>query len=353
MIPKTMKAVVVEGERSAVLYEVSTPVPQPGEILIELKACLLCTWEQRIFSRESNMALPYIPGHEASGTVAYIPEGTLTSFKVGDPVVIKTLNHCGHCEACYRGADNQCTGAARTRSYDGIPAAGGLAQYIAMDVSRVFPVSGLQPISFEEAAFAEPIACCVRSIERADIQLGEDVVIVGAGIMGQLHNVLAKMRGARVIVAEPDEKRRALALSMGADFAFNPIEEEPVAKIQELTMGRGAHVVFVKTAQVKLAQTYIQAVGKMGRVIYYGSFHPDGDIVINPNHIHYSEKVITGSYSPNTRGFWTASQLLRNRLIDVKPFLSAMYDMAECQLAFEQALSPQTYRVGIRLTEGS
>lgn len=351
MIPEKMKAVVVDGEKSATVCEVTTPTPRPGEILIQLKVCLLCTWEQRIFSRASNMALPYIPGHEAAGIVAAIPEGTLTSFQVGDPVVIKTLNHCGHCEACYRGADNQCTGAAQARSYDGIPAAGGLAQYIAMDVSRVFSVKSSTAIPLEEAAFAEPIACCVRSMERADLQLGEDVVIVGAGIMGQLHNLLAKMRGARTILVEPDEARRALALSMGADIAFHPLEEEPIAKIKEITLGQGAHVVFVTTAMTKLAQDYIEAVGKMGRIVYYGSFHPDGPIAVNPNMVHYSEKLITGSYSPNTKGFWTASQLLRNRLINVRPFLSATYALKDCQLAFEQAMSPETYRVGICLED--
>ena len=347
MIPEKMKAVVVNGEKSAAVCEVSTPIPQPGEVLVRLDTCLLCTWEQRIFSRSSSMPLPYIPGHEAAGTIASIPTETLTSFAEGDRVVIKTLNHCGHCEACYRGDDNQCTGSAKSRIYDGIPAAGGLAQYIAMPISRVFPIDGDLPL--EEAAFAEPIACCIRSMERADIQLGEDVVIVGAGIMGQLHNLLAKMRGARTILVEPDAERRALALRMGADIAIDPLIEDPYAALKRITNGRGVHVVFVTTAMTKLAQEYIAVLSKTGRIVYYGSFHPDGDIAINPNKIHYSETVITGSYSPNTRGFWTASRLLSSKLIDVKPFLSAKYPIEECQDAFLSSLSPKTYRVAIKL----
>lgn len=346
-IPEKMKAVVVNGEKSAAVIEVATPVPQPGEILIRLEVCLLCTWEQRIFSRSSSMPLPYIPGHEAAGVIVGIPTETLTSFSVGDRVVVKTLNHCGHCEACYRGDDNQCTGAAKSRCYDGIPAAGGLAQYIAMPVSRVFPID--PDLSPEEAAFAEPVACCVRSMDRADIQLGEDVVIVGAGIMGQLHNLLAKLRGARTILVEPDAQRRALAQRMGANIVIDPLSEDPFAAIKRITNGRGAHVVFITTAMTRLAGEYIAALGKMGRIVYYGSFHPDGDIAVNPNKIHYAETVITGSYSPNTKGFWTASRLLSGRLIDVRPFLSASYPIQECQDAFLSALSPQTYRVAIRL----
>ena len=348
MIPKTMKAVVIDGAKSAVVREVSVPSPKPGELLIELKKCLICTWEQRIFGGNSSTALPFIPGHEASGVVACVPEGTITSFKAGDKVVIKTLNHCGHCEECYRGNDNQCMGTFKQRVYDGIPATGGLAQYIAMEVPRVFPFPG-NDASFTEAAFSEPVACCVRSLEQADIKLSEDVVIVGTGIMGQLHNILSKMRGARTIIAEPDEARRKLALELGADEAFNPLDGDPVATIKSLTGGRGAHVVFLTATMAKLAETYIGALAKMGRIVYYGSFHPDMDIAVNPNHIHYSEKHITGSYSPNVRGFWTASRLLSYGLMDVGRFISAEYPMRDCQKAFEHAMDPSSYRVAISL----
>ena len=347
MIPEKMRAVVVDEPKSAVVREVTTPVPKPGEILIELKKCLLCTWEQRIFGG-SGAKLPFIPGHEASGVVAYVPGETTTSFKAGDKVVIKTLNHCGHCEECYRGNDNQCMGTFKQRSYDGISAAGGLAQYIAMEVPRVF-LAPNQDISYTTAAFTEPVACCVRSMEQADIKLSEDVVIVGAGIMGQLHNVLAKMRGARTIIAEPDASRRKLALEMGADIAFDPMSKEPVAEVKALTNGRGAHVIFMTATMAKLAEVYIQALTKMGRIVYYGSFHPDMDITINPNHIHYSEKTITGSYSPNVRGFWTASRLLSYGLIDVSRLLSAEYTMNDCQKAFEHALDPLSFRICIDL----
>jgi L-iditol 2-dehydrogenase len=197
---------------------------------------------------------------------------------VRERVVIKTLNHCGHCEAGYRGDDNQCTGVANARCYDGIPAAGGLAQYIAMPVSRVFPID--QDLSPEEAAFAEPVACCVRSMERADIQRGEDVVIVGAGIMGQLHNLLAKIRGARTILVEPDAERRALALSAWARISTRSLADNPCA-IKCSPTDAGAHVVFITTAMTRLAAEYIAALGKMGGSCITG-LSPDGDIAVNP-----------------------------------------------------------------------
>ncbi|MEG2037038.1 MAG: zinc-binding dehydrogenase, partial [Ruthenibacterium sp.] len=92
------------------------------------------------------------------------------------------------------------------------------------------------------------MACCVHSVERANIQFAEDVVVIGGGIMGQFHVMLAKRKGARVILSEVDETRRKLAESLGADITFNPIEHDPVEFVKGLTEGRGADVVFNTTA---------------------------------------------------------------------------------------------------------
>jgi len=347
MIPEKMKAVVVTAPRVAEVREFTTPVPAEGEVLVKIEKCMICTWEQRIFTG-GDVTPPFVPGHELSGTVAAVGEGTITNLRVGQPVAVKTYDSCGECEYCRRGYDNECTGKAKKRFYDGIPGSGGMAQYIAIASNRVFPIPGAEP-DLNLAAFTEPLACCLHSMEQADVAFSEDVVIVGGGIMGQLHNLLCKLRGARTILVEIDGERRALAEKMGANVVLNPLETDPVEKILELTEGRGAHAVFYTVNALPLAQTYLDALGKKGRMVYYGSFHPAGDICVNPNKIHYSEKVITGSYSPTVKAFWTASRMLGYRLVDVAPFLSGAYPLSQCQEAFEQALSPRTYRVLIDL----
>lgn len=348
MIPEKMKAIVIDRPNHAEVREMTTPRAQHGQILVRVEKALICTWEQRIF-QGIDVPLPYVPGHEISGTVAEIGEDTFTDVKVGDKVVVKTYDSCNQCENCYRGNDNLCTGKKKGRTYDGIPGTGGFAQYLAIDSNRVYPLPGGDAIDLETAAFAEPLACVINSVEQADIQLGEDVVIVGAGIMGQLHNLLCKLRGARTIIAEPDPARRQMALDMGADVAFDSIREDPVKKVMELTNGVGAHACFYTVNVLPLAATYIEALCKRGRIMYYGSFHPSGPIEIDPNKIHYSEKRIMGSYSPKAKGFWTASHLLGYHLINVGPFISERYPMDDCQKALERALSPETYRVLIDL----
>ena len=348
MIPETMKAIVIDKPRHAEVRTMTTPVPLAGQILIRNEKALICTWEQRIFAGDG-APLPFVPGHEISGVVAAIPEGTFCDVKVGDRVVVKVYDSCGQCENCLRGHDNECTGRKSQRTYDGIPGTGGFAQYMAIGSDRVYPLPGGDKIDLETAAFAEPLACCIYSLEQADVELGEDVVIVGGGIMGQLHNSLCKLRGARTILVEPDASRREMALRCGADEVIDPIASDAIARIKDLTEGRGAHVCFYTVNNLKLAQDYIESIGACGRLVYYGSFHPAGPVEMNPNLIHYSEKRITGSYSPTKKSFWTASHLLGYGLIDVKPFITERYPMAECETALTRASSMETYRVLIDL----
>lgn len=347
MLPEKMKGIVVTGPEQAEVKELSMPVPVAGEVLVKIEKALICTWEQRIYGG-GDVKLPFVPGHEVAGVVAAVPEGTYTALKVGDKVVVKTLDACGQCENCRRGNDNQCKEPAKKRFYDGIPGAGGFAQYMAIAADRVFLLPN-QDMDLEIAAFAEPVACVLRSCENADLVMSEDVVIVGGGIMGQLHNLIAKKKGCRTILVEVDEARRNTAKELGADVVIDPTKEDAIAKIKELTNGYGAHVVFYTIGVLKLAQDYIDALRIGGRIVYYGSYHPKGTIEIDPNHIHYSEKVITGSYSPNSYGFWMASRLLSYDIINVKPLLSEKYSMAECNEAFRAARRMDTYRVLIDL----
>lgn len=341
-----MKAVAVTGKKKVEILEVNNPVPGHGQVLIKIHSCLLCTWEQRIFSGESSMNLPFIPGHEAAGEIVSIPTGTITTFKPGDHVVFKTLDDCGHCTFCYQGFNNLCSGTPEKRAYGDIPASGGLAEYINLDVSKVFPVS--KDISFSEAAFTEPLACCVHSVRRVNPDFGETVVVIGAGLMGMLHLKLSLLRGCRVIMIEPREDRRKRALKVGAHFTIDPVNEDSKKIITDLTNGNGVEYIFFTATKSSIAADAFNLLKKMGTIVYYGSFHPNDPIQIDPNKIHYGEYVITGSYSPSTIDFYIASNLLSKRLVAVKDFLSEEWNVKDAQKAMERSIDPDTFRVAIK-----
>jgi len=121
-------AAVIEDKKRVELRELSIPELKAGEVVIRIEYCLLCTWEQRIYTGKSSMGLPFIAGHEASGVVVKMSEANGVSkaneansevpvnFKVGDRVVFKTLDHYGHCSYCYQGYTNQCSGCGLCRS---------------------------------------------------------------------------------------------------------------------------------------------------------------------------------------------------------------------------------------------
>lgn len=342
-----MKIGVLTAPYKAEVMEVNKPVPGKNQILIKLNACALCTFEQRMFTGAKKVNFPYLGGHEVVGVVAEIGEG-VNRWKVNDKVAVRTLAHCGQCYYCHQGEDNLCEETGKlpppVPEVDGI---GGLSQYLLVTPNQLFKFD--QSIKDEIGVFAEPLACVIHSIERAHLKLGNDVVVIGAGIMGLLHLAVAKKMGTRVIVCEVDEKRRNLALEMGADYIINPIEEDMVAIVKNLTDGRGADAVFHTTALTSVAESAIKLTGKMGTVIMYGSFYPDKDITVNPNWIHNTEVIITGSVSPSTEDFLKATRMLNYGIIDPTPFVHSTYELKDIQKAFEVAADPSTFRVVVKL----
>ena len=176
----------------------------------------------------------------------------------------------------------------------------------------------------------------------------KNVVVIGAGIMGAFHIQLAKLKGARVIVCEVDDKRLDIAKNLGADIAINSKNENAVERILELTEGRGADAVFCTVASTKVAGDSIAMTGKLGRTIMYSSFHPDLPIDLSVNRVHYNEMVITGSVNPKNEDFLAATRLISHKLIDVSSLISEVIDSENIDLAFERAVDPSTYRVIVK-----
>jgi L-iditol 2-dehydrogenase len=211
------------------------------------------------------------------------------------------------------------------------------------DSQAVFGIRGdLNPLF---VALAEPLACCVHSVRKGGIELGDDVVVIGAGVMGAFHIKLAKMRGSRVIACEVDPARLEIARRMGADVLINSKDKNAAEAVKELTEGRGADAVFCTAAIPSLAEEAIKMTGKFGRVVMYSSFHPKDPIPLDVNSVHYSEIIITGSVNPGIRDFYTAVRLLSLGLVDPSGLVSGSYPLENIREAFQHAVAPGTYRV--------
>ncbi len=342
-----MKVVAITEDHKAEVVEVKKPAVRPGHVLMKINACALCTWEQRMFIRESKVPLPFVGGHEVAGEIAAVGEGVSEKeFPIGRKVVARLIRVCGKCYYCRHGEENLCVSMNDMDSSDmEIPGTGGLSQYRNVEPSQIYFIPEELPMT--KAAFAEPLACVLNSIERGHIQLGDDVVVIGGGIMGMLHMMSAKLSGARVIMSEPDPARRKLAEELGCDITINPLETDPVAYIKELTGGIGAEAVFNTTPISAVAKQAIEMAAPMGRVVMYSSQHPDKPFEISANWIHNTETVITGAVSPSVRSFNRSVNLLSKGLIDPTKLTSGTFPCEKCQEAFETAIRPDTFRIVI------
>lgn len=325
------------------IREVELPPLGGRQVLVKVKACALCTWEQRFYKGSSPNDYPFRGGHEVSGEVVDVGPEAKTDVKPGDGVALAIMTRCGSCENCRRGMDNFC------ENDDGghLPGQpwgpGGLSEYVIADDYQVFKAAA--PYDYPALALSEPVACVVRSVDSPPLRKGDTVVVQGVGVMGLLHVLLLKMRGARVVVSEPDNIRRAKGLEYGAVAGFNPLQDNGLELIKELTGGRGARVVFFTAGGVPAIEAGLPLLSKGGWMCLYGSIHPKGMLSIDPNLVHYNELVVTGSFSHTKASFSQAVALLSQGQVDTAPFISERVRFPDMQYAFERAVSSDTYRV--------
>ncbi len=345
-----MEVLAITDSHRCEVRTVTRPQPGAGEVLIKIDGCALCTYEQRMFTRQAPTPLPVVGGHEIAGEIAGTGSGVSPEeYPVGKKVAVRLISSCGKCYFCRRGEENLCAAISAGKSRQSeIPGSGGLGQYVAVPVGKVWEIP--QDLPVEQAVFAEPLACVLNSIEKGQIQLGDDAVVIGGGIMGMLHVMCAKLSGARVTLSEPDPERRRLAEELGCDFTVNPLETDPAVFLKSITKGLGAEAVFNTTPISAVAAQAVSMAAPMGRVVMYSSQHPDHPVEISPNWLHKTETVITGAVSPSIRSFDRAVNLISKGLIDTGKLVSGVFDYRDGTEAFEAAIRPDTFRIVVRFS---
>ena len=220
---------------------------------------------------------------------------------------------------------------------------GGFAEYIAVDGSQVFPIP--DGMTLQEAAFSEPVACCIRSLKKLQVTLGENVLIVGAGPMGILHLQVARSMGARVFVSDPNVKRLEVAKRLGAFSVIDPSKEDLKEIIQSETEGIGVDACVVTSpAQVALSSG-LSVLAKAGRLNIYTSYLEEMPLPIDANSVHRNESLITGSEGRTEIDFHQAVKLIGYGMIDVNPLITQVVRYENISEGIEAAMSQDTLRV--------
>lgn len=334
-----MKAAVLTEVKNIEVREVDTPAVTDNEVLVKIKNCGICTLEQRLYRGDMKIYYPIIPGHEASGEVVETGSAVIGAYAPGTRVAVDLVTRCGECYYCRTGQSNMCA----NRFKKGQKVLGGFGEYITVRASQIYPIP--DSMSFRAAAFSEPVACCIRSLKKVDLALAEDVLIVGAGPMGIMHQLTALCMGARVFVSDPDTDRLALAEKLGAYRAIDPTREDPAAVLKEETDGRGADVCIITSPAPAALGNGFDAVGKVGRLNIYTSYNEKLPFPIDANTLHRNEVLVTGSEGRTEQDFLQAVRLIGFGKIDVEPLISETVAFSEIEKGITDAMSTDTYRV--------
>jgi len=338
----TMRVAVMTAPHATEDREVAIPEPGPGQALVRIRAAAICTWEQRTFSGAQRNTFPFVGGHEIAGEVAELGPGEMGELAVGDRVALGPTA-CGRCHWCLTGRDRACRSHydAAIR-YGDAWGPGGFAEYKVHPAGSLFRVADAP---LDEAALAEPLACAVHAARLLGMALAEDVVILGAGAMGLVNLVVAKKRGARVIVSELDPSRLARARELGADETIDASTDDPVAAVHDLTEGRGADVVIAAIGGAEVNAQANKMLAERGRFGIFASAHPEPELTLRPNALHDAEQAIVGVVSKDRADFYAAARLIRYRQVDLSGLVEAVHPLTELQAALEAALRPGSYRV--------
>ena len=198
-----------------------------------------------------------------AGVVEAVGDG-VDGFAPGDPIAVDPNILCGTCSFCRRGEVHLCKNLVAL----GVNIPGGFAEYCVVPVSQAYKIPKSLPLA--HAALAEPVACCLRGVDLAEIISGDRVVIFGAGPMGAIILQLARMRGAsHVILIDPQEGRRKRADALGASWVLDPART-PVVEAIRAEYPDGIEVVFDCSGNVTAVQQALGLVMRGGTLMLYG-----------------------------------------------------------------------------------
>ncbi len=312
-----MKAVIYHSFENVRVEEVPLPEIGPGELLLQPAGCGLCGSDiAKIIGQASP---PVILGHELAGRVAAVGV-EVTAFRPGDRVIVSHHAPCGTCHACRHGHPSMCP---VFRASNIAPS--GFAEFVRVPADLVQQTTLRLPdhLSDEEASFTEPLACCVRAVQRSALQPGDTVVVVGLGSIGlqMAQAVKALTEDVQVIGLDVLEERLALGQALGVDRALHPGTPDLKARITEWTDGQGVDVAILTAGGTP---ALIQAIDLLcpGGLLNVFAWPPGLVAPVPLEKLYHREMTLTTSYSSSPADLRISLELLSSGKVRVDGLIS-------------------------------
>ncbi len=322
-----MKAALFQGPGKITVEEIEKPSIQKGEALIKVSYAGICGTDVHIFAGQHPRArAPLVMSHEFSGTIEEM-NAEQTQLKIGDRVVVIPLLPCGDCLVCREEKIHLCP----DLRFIGIDRHGAFADYSKADIRRI--VSIPDSLSLELAALAEPVAVAVHAVRKAQVSVGDKVVVMGGGPIGQMIAQVCLLSGASpVILSEIVPERIKFAQKMGLFTASS--KEETIDKVRRLIRKEGADIVF-EAVGIQSTYDYItEIVRPEGKIIAVGA--ASGPITVDFWKLFFSELNIMGIHVYDQISFEIAIQLLDEHSQLFQKFISQVIGYQDLQRVFQE-----------------
>jgi len=305
------------------LEEMPRPRIGPGEILVKVAASGVCGSDVMEWYRIKKA--PLVLGHEIAGEIVELGEG-VERYKIGDRVFVSHHVPCNTCRYCLSGNHTVCE-TLHTTNYD----PGGFAEYIRVPQINVDRGTFVLPdeVSVEEGVFIEPLACVLRGQRVARFRPGQNVLVLGSGISGLLHLVLARAQGAgRIITTDINEYRLDKATEFGADAVIDARNDVP-AQVRALNGGRAADLVIVCTGALSAFEQALDSVERAGTVLCFAPTDPGIELPLPVNDFWRNSITVLPSYANSPYDAEVAIELIRAGRVPVSDMITHRLGLAE------------------------
>lgn len=332
-----MKAALLKGKLDISVEDVEIPEIGEDELLLKVKAASICGSDVRMYKngyQNVSKEHPLIIGHEFAGIITKVGKN-VTAYQVGQRAAVAPNMGCGTCDHCVSGETHLCE---HYQAF-GINMDGGFSEYVRIPETAIRQgnVTVLyDEISFAEAALVEPLSCVYNGQKRLHMTPGKDVLIIGAGPIGIMHIMVAKLFGAaKIFMNDLSRERMEQAKELFPDLIL--VEGDLQEEIRKHT-GKGVDVCII-AAPAPTAQTQsLQYMNMNGQLLFFGGLPKDRENVsLNTNLVHYKQLSIYGCTRQSVMDYRLCSKLVNDKRIPLDMIISQCYPIEAFMTAMENA----------------